>query len=136
MQNFVRFVSGALLTASYVKKQVDVTVEWGKDNILQIAPNVSIDSNAGISRYLARVASDFKAYGSNLVEETEVDHWISFSLGPLSCTQEFAASVEYLDHVLGPVTYLVGNQITIADLIVWGTLLCKNFIINSHLFEK
>lgn len=57
--------------------------------------------------------------------DIQVDHWLSFSIGPLSCSQEFQDSVLYLDNLLGPVTFLVANKLTIADLAVWTTLYSK-----------
>ena len=37
-------------------------------------------------------------------------------------SQEFKEAVDYLDQVLGPVTYLVGSGLTLADMTVWGHL--------------
>ena len=36
--------------------------------------------------------------------------------------QEFKEGIDYLDQVLGPVTFLVGNGLTLADMAVWGHL--------------
>ncbi len=52
----------------------------------------------------------------------QVDHWLEFSSGRLNCQSEFVDAVEYLNQVLGPVTYLVGHAVTIADCAVWATL--------------
>ena len=51
-----------------------------------------------------------------------MDHWLEFSTGRLSCLSDFQDALQYLDHVLGPVTYLVGHDVTIADMAVWGVL--------------
>ena len=45
-----------------------------------------------------------------------------FAQGRLSCANDFTAAVDYLDTVLGPVTYLVGHKVTIADFVVWEVL--------------
>ena len=52
----------------------------------------------------------------------QVDHWINFASGRLSCSSDFKAALEYLDQVLGPITVLVGNDFTIADFAIWETL--------------
>ena len=36
--------------------------------------------------------------------------------------KEFKEAVDYLNLVLGPVTYLVGSGLTLADMTVWGQL--------------
>ena len=61
-------------------------------------------------------------YGSSILEKTEVDHWLTFSLGPLSCSSELQGSVSYLDSVLLPATFLVGDSVSIADYEVFGKL--------------
>jgi len=61
-------------------------------------------------------------YGSSILEKTEIDHWLTFSLGPLTCPSEIQGSVSYLDSVLQPATYLVGDNVTIADYEVFGRL--------------
>ena len=63
----------------------------------------------------------------NLEANTEIDHWLTFSLGPLGCHGEFKNALDYLDDVLGPITFLVGDSITIADYVVFGTLFASGF---------
>lgn len=58
----------------------------------------------------------------------QVDHWITFAFGQLSCSSEFATALEYLDSVLKPATYLVGHGLTIADFTVWEVLHGNLFI--------
>ncbi|CAG2056741.1 unnamed protein product [Timema podura] len=113
---------GGLLVANYIKSTTPVTVEWGKENSLQLPNNVVFDSSPAIGRYLARVSSTYGLYGSTVLERTEVDHWLTFSTGPLICIKEYSEALLYLDKMLGPVTYLVGNKLTLADFIVWGAL--------------
>ncbi|XP_063220918.1 bifunctional glutamate/proline--tRNA ligase isoform X1 [Bacillus rossius redtenbacheri] len=113
---------GGLLVANFIKSTNPVSVEWGKKNCLDIGNNICFDTVPTISRYLARIASSHGLYGSTVLERTEVDHWLTFSVGPLVCAREFTEALLYLDKMLGPVTYLVGNKLTIADFAVWGAL--------------
>ena len=61
-------------------------------------------------------------YGSSILERTEIDHWLTFSLGPLSCAAEVNSTVTYLETVLQPATFLVGDSVTVADYEVCGRL--------------
>ena len=116
---------GALLVADSLKNSKQVKVEWSKDTVLKIGSE-SVSSEANICRYLVRSADNHGLYGGNILERTEVDHWLSFSVGPLACSQDFNNAVAYLDRILGPVTYLVGEKLTAADFAVWGTLYSSN----------
>ena len=52
-----------------------------------------------------------------------MDHWLTFCLGPLTCSgEDLAQAVTYLDTVLKPVTFLVGDSVTVADYEVFGSL--------------
>ncbi|EEB13371.1 prolyl-tRNA synthetase, putative [Pediculus humanus corporis] len=82
-------------------------------------------SDASISRYLANYKRELQLYGKTPLEEIEVNHWISFAIGPLTCSQQFEKSLQYLDYSLSSFSYLVGHQLTIADFAVWGALFCK-----------
>jgi glutathione S-transferase len=55
----------------------------------------------------------------------QIDHWLTFSFGPLLCAKEFQEAILYLNKILGPITYLVGSKLTIADFAVFGTLYRK-----------
>uniref|UniRef100_A0A3Q3JLT7 Bifunctional glutamate/proline--tRNA ligase n=1 Tax=Monopterus albus TaxID=43700 RepID=A0A3Q3JLT7_MONAL len=68
---------GALLAAEHLKGSVQVSVEEGKDTQLHISEYFT-DGNS-ISRYLARVAPALGLYGANMMEQTEIDHWLEFS---------------------------------------------------------
>uniref|UniRef100_A0A670I2V8 Bifunctional glutamate/proline--tRNA ligase n=1 Tax=Podarcis muralis TaxID=64176 RepID=A0A670I2V8_PODMU len=68
-----------------------------------------------IARYLARIATSAGLYGSNLLEHTEVDHWMEFSTTKLSSSTSFASAVQELNNCLSLRTYLVGNSLSLAD---------------------
>lgn len=59
--------------------------------------------------------------GKTSLETTEVNHWLTFSLGSFS-KHEFPNALEALNKSLAPVTFLVGKSITIADFIVFAAL--------------
>uniref|UniRef100_A0A8C8BA48 Bifunctional glutamate/proline--tRNA ligase n=1 Tax=Otus sunia TaxID=257818 RepID=A0A8C8BA48_9STRI len=123
---FLLFVKGALLTVEHVKNAVEISVEEGKETILRVSEHVSFTDVNSIARYLARVAGSAGLYGSNLLEHTEIDHWLEFSATKLSTASQFLSGVQELNHCLSLRTYLVGNSLSLADLCVWAVLKDNN----------
>ncbi|XP_064914584.1 bifunctional glutamate/proline--tRNA ligase isoform X14 [Columba livia] len=117
---------GALLTVEHVKNDVEISVEEGTETILRVSEHVSFTDVNSIARYLARVAGSAGLYGSNLLEHTEIDHWLEFSATKLSTTSQFLSAVQELNHCLSLRTYLVGNSLSLADLCVWAVLKDNN----------
>ncbi|KFW75178.1 Bifunctional glutamate/proline--tRNA ligase, partial [Manacus vitellinus] len=117
---------GALLTVEHVKNDVEISVEEGKETILRVSEHVSFTDVNSIARYLARVAASAGLYGSNLLEHTEIDHWLEFSATKLSAANQFLSAVQELNHCLSLRTYLVGNSLSLADLCVWAVLKGNN----------
>jgi glutamyl-tRNA synthetase len=52
----------------------------------------------------------------------QIDSWVDFSATLLSDNNKFKSALLHLDKQLSPVTYLVGQSITLADFAVWGAL--------------
>uniref|UniRef100_A0A8C5TWB2 Bifunctional glutamate/proline--tRNA ligase n=1 Tax=Malurus cyaneus samueli TaxID=2593467 RepID=A0A8C5TWB2_9PASS len=119
---FINFKSGALLTVEHVKNDVQISVQEGKETILCVSEQVSFTDVNSIARYLARVAASAGLYGSNLLEHTEIDHWLEFSATKLSTVSQFPSAIQELNHCLSLRTYLVGNSLSLADLCVWAVL--------------
>ncbi|KAM9824865.1 bifunctional glutamate/proline--tRNA ligase isoform X1 [Syngnathus typhle] len=113
---------GALLTAEHVKGSVQLSVEDGKDTRLYVSDAVQFNDANSISRYLARVAPALGLYGANLMEQTEVDHWLEFSTCRLCGQPDLSASLAELNKALSLRTFLVGHALTLADLFVWAAL--------------
>ncbi|XP_052661266.1 bifunctional glutamate/proline--tRNA ligase isoform X3 [Harpia harpyja] len=113
---------GVLLTVEHVKDDVEISVEEGKETILRVSEHVSFTDVNSIVRYLARVGGSAGLYGSNLLEHTEIDHWLEFSATKLSTASQFLSAVQELNHCLSLRTYLVGNSLSLADLCVWAVL--------------
>ena len=55
----------------------------------------------------------------------QVDHWMTFAQGSLSCASKFSTALTYLDKSLEPVTYIVGQSLTLADFAIWEILQSK-----------
>ncbi|XP_058021421.1 bifunctional glutamate/proline--tRNA ligase isoform X5 [Ahaetulla prasina] len=117
---------GALLTVEHVKDHVKISVEEGKETVLRISDQVTFTDVNSIVRYLARIATSAGLYGSNLLEHTEIDHWMEFSTTKLSTPTEFALAIQELNNSLSLRTYLVGNCLSLADFSVWAALKGNN----------
>ncbi|XP_061621354.1 bifunctional glutamate/proline--tRNA ligase isoform X1 [Phyllopteryx taeniolatus] len=113
---------GALLTAEHVKGSVQLSLEEGKDTCLQVSDAIQFNDATSISRYLARVAPSLSLYGANLMEQTEVDHWLEFSSRRLCGQPDLSVSLAELNKALSLRTFLVGHTLTLADLSVWAAL--------------
>lgn len=118
-------MTGGILIAEYTKTIQDkpVTIEWGDEtaisNCTQVIP---CESNVEIARFIARNLAEAQLYGTTALEKTEVDSWLTFSIGPLIAQTEFASAIAYLNKALAPLTFLVGKRLTIADFITFSTL--------------
>uniref|UniRef100_A0A3Q3L771 Bifunctional glutamate/proline--tRNA ligase n=1 Tax=Mastacembelus armatus TaxID=205130 RepID=A0A3Q3L771_9TELE len=112
----------ALLAAEHVKGSVQVSVAEGKETQFHVSEYIQFNDASSISRYLARMAPALGLYGANIMEQTEVDHWLEFSAQRLCCQPDLAVALGELDKVLSLRTYLVGHAITLADLSVWAAL--------------
>uniref|UniRef100_A0A8C1FWF5 Bifunctional glutamate/proline--tRNA ligase n=1 Tax=Cyprinus carpio TaxID=7962 RepID=A0A8C1FWF5_CYPCA len=112
----------ALLTAEHVKGSVNLSVEEGKDTMLHVSDQVQFSDVNSITRYLARVAPALGLYGSNMMEQTEVDHWLEFSARRLCAQSDLSSALGDLDKALALRTFLVGRSVTLADLCVWAAL--------------
>ncbi|XP_012870440.1 PREDICTED: bifunctional glutamate/proline--tRNA ligase [Dipodomys ordii] len=112
----------ALLAVEHVKGDVSISVEEGKETLLHVSENVVFTDVNSILRYLARVATTAGLYGTNLMEHTEIDHWLEFRSTKLPSCNLFTSAINELNHCLSLRTYLVGNSLTLADLCVWATL--------------
>lgn len=89
---------------------------------------IACETSSDVARIVARMLAEPQLYGTTALEKTEVDHWLTFSTGPLVSKGEFPNAIQYLNKALGPLTFLVGRRLTIADLVVFSALYgeCKN----------
>uniref|UniRef100_A0A6P7FFN4 Bifunctional glutamate/proline--tRNA ligase n=1 Tax=Diabrotica virgifera virgifera TaxID=50390 RepID=A0A6P7FFN4_DIAVI len=111
---------GGLFLAEYVKlvKSIPLEISWGSETVVE---NTSCKNSNDVARTIARSFCP-ELYGSSALETTEVDNWLTLSLGPLNNRSEVTGVLETLNKVLGSVTYLVAKRITVADFIVFGSL--------------
>ena len=88
---------------------------------------ITISGAHAVARYLCRLAPKGCAtplYGGTNLEKAEIDHWLEYSVTALSQHQSatLGSALERLDLVLGPRVYLVGYDMTLADLAVYSAV--------------
>lgn len=113
---------GGLAAAELIKETNPVNVEWGNDVttvITECNHKIVCQTNNDVLRALARDAPKYQLYGKSPVEKTQIDHWLTFAL---SFNADPKATLDVLNKYLGPLTYLVANKLTIADLAVFNEL--------------
>ena len=98
---------------------------------------VTITGVQAVARHLCRVASRHTSsllYGTTSLEKAEIDHWLQFSVTALTKQQSASRKVNLarLDSVLSSRVYLVGYEMTIADLAVFGALRGSEFYIGFY----
>ncbi|CAN2387448.1 Bifunctional glutamate proline--tRNA ligase [Pristimantis euphronides] len=111
-----------LWTVQHLKGKVQINVEDGKETALRVSEDVSFTDVNSIIRYLARLAPEAGLLGSNLMEQTEISHWVEFSQTRLLDKSTFSVALQELNHSLSLRTYLVGDALTLADICVFSTL--------------
>lgn len=105
-----------------VKETSPVTIEWAQANVLTFTSNgkkLECNSDNEILRAVARSAPKYQLYGTQPIELSQIDHWLTFSL---TLGNDVAATLNYLQKCLSPLTFLVANRLTIADLAVYAEL--------------
>ncbi|KAM4041725.1 bifunctional glutamate/proline--tRNA ligase isoform 4-T4 [Anomaloglossus baeobatrachus] len=111
-----------LWTVQHLKGKVKINVEDGKETALRVSEDVSFNDVNSIIRYLARLAPSAGLLGSNLLEQTEISHWVEFGQTRLQDKSTFPAALQELNHSLSLRTYLVGDALTLADISVFCAL--------------
>lgn len=103
-----------------VKSTNPIEVEWGKESVITFSDEKFVyNSENDILRFIGRIAGKHKLYGSNPVEQTQIDQWLAFAQ---TIGNDLTKSLTHLDKCLGAITYLVTNKITIADFAVYSQL--------------
>ncbi|XP_050079284.1 bifunctional glutamate/proline--tRNA ligase [Anopheles maculipalpis] len=114
------FHPGGLIAAELLRPSYPIEVRWGNETSISYSTRtLACITNNDVLRALARVAPSFRLYGATPIERTQIDHWLTYTL---SMEKNLADELKYLNKCLGPLTYLVANHLTIADLAVFNEL--------------
>uniref|UniRef100_A0A7C9AYI9 Uncharacterized protein n=1 Tax=Opuntia streptacantha TaxID=393608 RepID=A0A7C9AYI9_OPUST len=72
-------------------------------------------------RYVGRIASHSNFYGKDPLESGQIDEWLEY-LPIFDKGSEFEAGCSYLDSYLLTNTFLVGHEVSIADICLLSAL--------------
>ncbi|XP_043513254.1 bifunctional glutamate/proline--tRNA ligase isoform X2 [Frieseomelitta varia] len=110
--------------------------DWKCDGNIQLTDSqnkILGKRSSDVSRYFARTICTNLYGGVNPCEKTQVDHWLSFAIGPLGSYPLKEDALSYLDNILMTNTWLVSKKLTIADIHIFCVLIDKKFLTQ---FEK
>ncbi|XP_052756724.1 bifunctional glutamate/proline--tRNA ligase isoform X2 [Galleria mellonella] len=111
-------LGGLLAVNLYRSLGNTIEVTWGNESTVTL-PKSSKPLPYGTSNDLIRILENSFNKSAGLLQKVTMNHWLSFSL---ILDDEIPKSVEYLDKTLGPLTYLVGESISVSDLAVFSIL--------------
>ncbi|XP_059058264.1 bifunctional glutamate/proline--tRNA ligase [Achroia grisella] len=110
---------GGLLAVNYYRSLGNtIEISWGNDSTVTL-PKSSKPVPYGTSNDLIRILENAFNKSAGLLQKVTMNHWLSFSL---ILDDEISKSVDYLDKTLGPLTYLVGESLSVSDLAVFSIL--------------
>ncbi|KAJ2942067.1 hypothetical protein O0L34_g10984 [Tuta absoluta] len=110
---------GGLLAVQLYKAQgKSIEVAWGSESTVKL-PNAAKPVPYGTSNDLIRIIENAFNKAAGPLQKVTMNHWLSFSL---ILDDEIPKSVDYLDKTLGPLTYLVGESLSVSDLAVFSVL--------------
>ncbi|XP_050354067.1 bifunctional glutamate/proline--tRNA ligase [Nymphalis io] len=114
---------GGVLAAEFFKaagKKIDI--EWGTVSFVKYEREDSNFTKSilfSTSNDLIRMLDSAFNKSTDPVQKVTLNHWLSFSL---VIEDDIPKSIIYLDRILGPQTYLVGESLTLADLSIFSVL--------------
>lgn len=103
-----------------MKSTNPIEIEWGQETAITFTgTKFPFHTENDLLRVVARVATKHQLYGNVPIEQSLVDTWLTFST---NIDADLTKSLDYLQKCLGPLTYLVANRLTIADLAVYANI--------------
>lgn len=99
-----------------------IEIEWGEETAITFnasGTKFPFDTENDLLRLVARAATKYQLYGNVPIEQSLVDQWLTFAT---NIDANLPHALDYLQKCLAPLTYLVANRLTIADLAVYANL--------------
>ncbi|CAK1552350.1 unnamed protein product [Leptosia nina] len=115
-------LGGLLAVELYRSSAGNVEIVWGSESTITL-PNSSKVVPYGTSNDLIRIVENTFNKAVGPLQRVTMNHWLSFSL---VLEEEIPKSLEYLNKTLGPLTYLVGESLTVSDLAVFSIIYASN----------
>lgn len=116
---FLSLIPGGFLAIElYRSLSKSIEVAWGSESTVTLL-NSKKPVTYGTSNDLIRLLENAFNKSAGPLQKVTMNHWLSFSL---ILEDEMPKSVEYLDKTLSPLTYLVGESLSVSDLAVFSVL--------------
>ncbi|XP_045537763.1 bifunctional glutamate/proline--tRNA ligase [Papilio machaon] len=110
---------GGLMAAELYRSSVKgLEIVWGSESHI-LLPDSSKPVPYGTSNDLIRILENKFNKSAGPLQKVTMNHWLSFSL---VLNEDISQSIQYLDKILGPLTYLVGESLSVSDLAVFSVL--------------
>ncbi|KAM7486673.1 hypothetical protein LguiA_002682 [Lonicera macranthoides] len=100
---------------------LDPTLSSGSPPTLSLSNGMKLQGINVLLRYLGRVASVRSLYQPDAFESSQIDEWLEYA-PVLSSGPGFEGACNYIDGYLLHRTFLVGNNLSIADIAIWAGL--------------
>lgn len=83
-----------------------------------------IEGEMNVARYLARLLSSaYDAPGTDITASTEIDQWVDMGAElQTASSREKTALLKSFNSQLGKKEWLVGTEMSLADIALWGAL--------------
>eukprot|EP01041_Mallomonas_annulata_P010901 gene10901-22754_t len=135
-----RLANIALVTASLLSLPIKYNGESSTgDNVDLSSQKIALETSSGhiygiraIVRYLASTVSSSNLSGSNDNEIATVDNWIEDPPADAEVPLSFEDTMNMMQSALTESTFIVGDNITIADVLVFSAL---HYFVHSNAFE-
>ncbi|KAI8889086.1 nucleic acid-binding protein [Backusella circina FSU 941] len=112
-----------LLTFKYLKAESVAKLEAGPELVLEVSGE-KVDSATAIIKYIAAKTKP-ELLGADKLEQAQIDEWLSLcnvSLRGGSKKEVVSIVDKKLNDHLNSKTYLVGNHLTVADIVVFASI--------------
>ncbi|KAL0819856.1 hypothetical protein ABMA28_007881 [Loxostege sticticalis] len=111
-------LGGLLAVELYRSSGQSIEVVWGDESTVTL-PKAAKPVPYGTSNDLIRILENAYNKKAEPLQTVTMNHWLTFSL---TLEDEIPKSIDYLDKTLGPLTYLVGESLSVSDLAVFAVL--------------
>lgn len=111
-------IGGLLAAELYRSSAKEINIVWGSDSSI-ILPNSTKSVPYVTSNDLIRILENAFSNDVEPLQKLAMNHWLSFSL---TLEDDIPKSIQYLDRTLCPITYLVGETLSVSDLAVFSVL--------------
>ncbi|XP_045527430.1 bifunctional glutamate/proline--tRNA ligase isoform X2 [Pieris brassicae] len=115
-------LGGLLAVELYRSSAGDVEIVWGAESTITL-PKSTKALAYGTSNDLIRILENYFNKSVGTLQRVTMNHWLSFSL---ILEEDIQESLCYLNKTLGPLTYLVGESLSVSDLAVFSVLYASN----------